>query len=249
MMSVTGVATTAGASSANNLQRNRNLFLRRNLRYASFLVLVICCGIWLVIRSGGMVEIFSPLSRTMDDAMIITNHYYSASKNHSSDSSGSGSSRSNYETDIVANTTTVNNNVIVAAATTTTPAATLVSNHNDDKRKITKEESKLFVVKQKQNKQQQQQKQNNNNNNEHRIKFYAVHIGPSKTGTSAIQKDLVRNILGVNTLRKEKDDIIYVGKLIATNGKSKIWTIHGKLITIHTNARCSLESRIVCWNS
>ena len=227
-MSVAGVATTAGASSANNLQRNRNPFLRRNLRYFSFLALVICCGIWLVVRSEGMVEIFSPLSRTMDDATIITNHYYSASKNHSS---GSGSSRSDYETDIVANTTTVNNNVIVAAATTTTPAATLVSNHNDGKQKITKEESKLFVVKQKQNKQQQQQQQNNNNN-EHRIKFYAVHIGPSKTGTSAIQKDLARNPLGVNTLRKEKDDIIYVGKLIATNGKSKIRTIHGKSITI-----------------
>jgi len=42
------------------------------------------------------------------------------------------------------------------------------------------------------------------------LKFYAIHIGPSKTGTSSIQKELARNPFGANTLGE--DNVIYVGK-------------------------------------
>ncbi len=48
-------------------------------------------------------------------------------------------------------------------------------------------------------------------------KFYAIHIGPSKTGTSAIQADACRmaTLEGKsNTFAPNKDNIIYVGKRI-----------------------------------
>ncbi len=43
-------------------------------------------------------------------------------------------------------------------------------------------------------------------------KFYAVHIGPSKTGTSAIQKDMAKNPFEQNTFASDKDNLIYTGK-------------------------------------
>ncbi len=42
--------------------------------------------------------------------------------------------------------------------------------------------------------------------------FYAIHIGPSKTGTSAIQKNMAKNPFEENTFRADKDNLIYVGK-------------------------------------
>ena len=41
-------------------------------------------------------------------------------------------------------------------------------------------------------------------------KFYAIHIGPSKTGTSAIQKSMARNPFEINTFQDDK--IIFVGR-------------------------------------
>ena len=41
-------------------------------------------------------------------------------------------------------------------------------------------------------------------------RFFAIHMGPSKTGTSAIQEDLCRNPFEDNTL--EDDNVIYVGR-------------------------------------
>ena len=43
-------------------------------------------------------------------------------------------------------------------------------------------------------------------------KFYAIHIGPSKTGTSAIQKNMAKNPFEENTFGADKDNLIYVGK-------------------------------------
>ena len=43
-------------------------------------------------------------------------------------------------------------------------------------------------------------------------KFYAIHIGPSKTGTSAIQLNMARNPFRENTFGADKDNLIYVGK-------------------------------------
>lgn len=43
-------------------------------------------------------------------------------------------------------------------------------------------------------------------------KFFAVHIGPSKTGTSAIQRNGKRNPFEENTFAPDKDNLIYVGK-------------------------------------
>jgi len=43
-------------------------------------------------------------------------------------------------------------------------------------------------------------------------KFFAMHIGPSKTGTSAIQKDMAKNPFEQNTFASDKDNLIYTGK-------------------------------------
>ena len=45
-------------------------------------------------------------------------------------------------------------------------------------------------------------------------KFYAIHIGPSKTGTSAIQKNMATNPFEENTFAADKDNLIYVGKRV-----------------------------------
>ena len=43
-------------------------------------------------------------------------------------------------------------------------------------------------------------------------KFFAIHIGPSKTGTSTIQKNAKQNPFHENTFGPDKDNLIYVGK-------------------------------------
>ena len=52
------------------------------------------------------------------------------------------------------------------------------------------------------------------------FKFYAIHIGPSKTGTSAIQKQFSMNPFSAKTIQKEKDNVIYVGKRIVEGWSS-----------------------------
>ena len=54
---------------------------------------------------------------------------------------------------------------------------------------------------------------------ENRVKFFAMHIGPSKTGTSSIQEDLIENPFHHNTLGPDR--VIYVGKKTYVDGDGK----------------------------
>ena len=64
------------------------------------------------------------------------------------------------------------------------------------------------------------------------VKFYAIHIGPSKTGTSVIQKDLSCIPFEANTTGEDKDRVIYVGKR-DQNGcrEGEIWKINAHSIS------------------
>jgi len=43
-------------------------------------------------------------------------------------------------------------------------------------------------------------------------RFFTIHIGPRKTGSSTIQRDMAANPFGPNTFGEKKDNAIYVGK-------------------------------------
>lgn len=85
------------------------------------------------------------------------------------------------------------------------------------------------------------------------IKFFAIHIGPSKTGSSAIQTDFTRNPFDVNTLGEDKDNLIYVGKRLGKGRNdpgtgTEIRNVGGKSMTgvkerkMHMRAmRCMIE--------
>ena len=68
-------------------------------------------------------------------------------------------------------------------------------------------------------------------------KFYAIHIGPSKTGTTAIQYDMARiaSLKGSsNTFAPDKDNVIYVGKRVGKNGEHET-VQHRAAVQLGTN--------------
>ena len=82
-------------------------------------------------------------------------------------------------------------------------------------------------------------------------KFYAVHIGPSKTGTSSIQANLCRmaTLEGKsNTFSPDKDNIIYVGKRIHAynvyNDPYRHMIINRTIVTNNNETRISVTPAI-----
>jgi len=86
-----------------------------------------------------------------------------------------------------------------------------------------------------------------------RVRFFAIHIGPSKTGTSTIQKDFTENPFAENTFGEEKDRVIYVGKrpFMDKDGREKnlydgnrtVRTIDGKSITPRDEQRAYFKMK------
>ena len=95
------------------------------------------------------------------------------------------------------------------------PAAELVPNENSTHRMGKREKDASL--------QEEQETDNEHQPQTRPRKFYAIHIGPSKTGTTAIQYDLARiqSLEGSsNTFTTDKDNIIYIGRPVG----------HGKLV-------------------
>ena len=89
------------------------------------------------------------------------------------------------------------------------------------------------------------------NKNKRPLKFFAIHIGPSKTGSSAIQKDLASNPFGVNTLGENKDNVIYVGKrsggdLLDPNRLKEIRKVHRTFFVTPNEERNLYKEAIDC---